>query len=115
MKLQDVQQGQEFILLRNGKRFTHHGIHPERKYWALTAPYSKDPQKRKSLHIGCEVDLLSDNHTVDHKKPLFLIESGEYFRVREWREAESEHQLYQDMQKNEPWRFPLTITEVRGD
>lgn len=59
---------------------------------------------------------LSDNLTVDHKQPkLFRVESGEFFHVAEWRRAESESQLLADMQKNEPWRMPVTITEVKGD
>lgn len=56
---------------------------------------------------------LSDNHAVNHKTRTFLIESGEFFRVREWRKAESESELYEDIKQHEPWRMPVTIVEVK--
>lgn len=55
---------------------------------------------------------LSDNLVVDHKTKTFLIESGDFFRVREWRNAESEAALHEDIKKHEPWKLPVTIVEV---
>lgn len=59
---------------------------------------------------------LSNNLVVDRKQPKqFRVEFGGYYQVSEWRRAESESQLLEDIKKNEPWRMPVTITEVKGE
>lgn len=55
---------------------------------------------------------LPNNLAVDRKLRTFLIESGDFFRVREWRNAESEAVLHEDIKKHEPWKLPVTIVEV---
>lgn len=55
---------------------------------------------------------LPNNLAVDRKLRTFLIESGEFFRVRGWRNADSETALHEDIKKHEPWKLPVTIVEV---
>ena len=56
---------------------------------------------------------LSNNLTVDHKKSKsFFIDSPTFLARREIRQGESEHQIRRDIETFEPWRLPVTITEV---
>lgn len=56
---------------------------------------------------------LSDNNVVDRKPKAFFIESGAFFRTRELRNANSEHEIRRDIESFEPWRLPVTIVEVQ--
>lgn len=57
----------------------------------------------------------NDKHAVDHKSKAFFIESGDFFRTRELRTAGSEHEIRRDIETFEPWRLPVTISEVTYD
>jgi len=59
---------------------------------------------------------LLDNLAVDHKQAkCFFIESPNFLSMREQRHGESEFQIRRDIEKHEPWRLPVTITEVPCD
>ncbi|WP_278366896.1 hypothetical protein [Marinobacter salarius] len=59
---------------------------------------------------------LSNNPAVNHKQPkTFYIESPTFLARREVRSGESEHQIRRDIETFEPWRLPVTITEVSHD
>jgi hypothetical protein len=58
MRLSEVQEGQTFILLRNGKQYTHHGRHPKFRYRVLTQPYRQNALGFHSLHLACAVELV---------------------------------------------------------
>jgi DNA-directed RNA polymerase subunit K/omega len=45
----------------------------------------------------------------------FFIDSPTFLARREIRQGESEHQIRRDIETFEPWRLPVTITEVTSD
>ncbi|HIO30752.1 hypothetical protein [Marinobacter salarius] len=56
---------------------------------------------------------LPNNLAVDRKKAKhFFVESGKFFSCRELRAADSENEIRRDIERDEPWRLPVTIVEV---
>lgn len=55
---------------------------------------------------------LPNNLAVDRKLRTFLIESPNFLSRPEDRQGYSENQIRKDIERDEPWRLPVTIVEV---